>query len=330
VTPYVSIVAVGQNADYGGNFIRRMQNFLDVLFELGARRGADLELVVVEWNPPAGKPSLASALHWPETLPFPVRFVEVPPEEHARLPNSEMMPIFEFIAKNVGIRRARGEFVLATNPDSLYTPEVIDVFARRELAPDSFYRVTRFDVRAPVPDGSVKERLEFCRRHIWRVNEVGRSVTFDRPPGWWASRPRQLERTLLARKEARASDDAPESWIHTNASGDFLLMHRDRWHELRGYPEFAAGGAHVDSYTCVMAAAAGLKQHILSGWCRIYHQEHARAINWSDFDANTWPLIDFETFSRDAREMLESGRPKVFNDSDWGLADVKLGETSPA
>ena len=192
--PYVSLVAVGQNADYGGNFVGRMQNFLDVLFELGARRRAALELVFVEWNPPPGKPSLASVLRWPEPLPFPVRFVEVPPEVHERLPNGDVMPIFEFIAKNVGIRRARGEFVLATNPDNVFAPAVIDVFARRELASDSFYRVDRFDVREPLPEGSVRKRLAFCRTHIWRVNELGRTVTFDRPPGWWASRPRQLQR----------------------------------------------------------------------------------------------------------------------------------------
>ena len=87
---------------------------------------------------------------------------------------------------------------------------------------------------------------------------------------------------------------------------------------------------HIDGYGCVMAAAAGLKQRILDGWCRIYHQEHPRAIDWSNLEATSWPLTDYETFRRDAREMLTSGRPKVFNDPDWGLADVELVETAPA
>src|SRR5687768_7007655 len=104
MNPYVTLVVACQNAGYGGNFAGRMQNFLDVLFELGVERGADLELVVVEWNTPAGRPGLASVLRWPERLPFPVRFFEVPPEEHQRFPNADVMPIFEFIAKNVGIR----------------------------------------------------------------------------------------------------------------------------------------------------------------------------------------------------------------------------------
>jgi hypothetical protein len=327
--PYVSLVAVGQNVDYGGNFVGRVQNFLDVLFELAARRGVDLELVLVEWNPPLDKPSLANVLRWPERLPFPVRILEVPVEEHEHLPNADVIPVFEYVGKNVGIRRARGEYVLATNPDNLFTPAIIDVFARRDLEPDSFYRVDRFDVRAPLPEGSVRKKLAFCRTHIWRVNELGRSVVFERAPGWWASRPRQLQRILRARTEKRAADDAPESRIHTNASGDFLLMHRERWRELRGYPELPTAG-HIDGYGCVMAAAAGFEQRILGGWCRIYHQEHARAIDWSNLEASPWPLTSYETFRRDAEEMLTAGRPKVFNDADWGLADVELAESAPA
>jgi hypothetical protein len=329
VIPYVSLVAVGQNDDYGGNLVGRVQNFLDALFELGPRRGADLELVFVEWNPPAEKPSLASELRWPEPLPFPVRFIDVPREEHERLPNADVMPVFEFIAKNVGIRRARGEYVLATNADSLFTPAVIDVLARRELEPDSFYRVDRFDVRAPLPEGTVRKKLAFCRRHIWRVHELGRTVTFDRPPGWWRSRPRPLRRALLAMPDKRADHDSPEARVHTNASGDFLLMHRDRWHELRAYPEFPTGGAFIDGYACIMAAAAGLEQRVLGGWCRIYHQEHARAIDWSNIEANTWPLVDYDTYRRDGQEMLAAGKPMILNDANWGLGDVELAETAP-
>jgi hypothetical protein len=306
-----------------------MQNFLDVLLELGPRHGADLELVVVEWNTPAERPSLASVLRWPERLPFPVRFIDVPPEEHARLPKSDAMSFFEFIGKNVGIRRARGDFVLATNPDNLFEPAILDLFAKRRLASDTFYRVNRIDVRDPVPDGTVDEMLAFCRRHIWRVNELGRSVDFDTPPGWSSSQPSQLRRALRADATKRAAPGQPESRIHTNASGDFLLMHRERWHELRGYPEFRTAG-HTDSYACVMAAAAGLKQHILDGWCRIYHQEHARAVDWSNVEASKLPVTDMKTFYADAREMLESGRPKVFNDARWGLADVELAESAPA
>ena len=329
VTPYVSIVFCGQKADYGGDFAVRMQNFLDVLFELGSRRGASFEFVLVEWNRPGGKPPLESALRWPEPLPFPVRVIEVPPEVHQHLPKAQEMEFFEWNAKNVGIRRAHGEFVLATNPDSLFEPAVVDVLAGRKLSADSFYRVDRFDIRAPIPGGFVAERLEFCRANIWRVNELGRSVVFDDPPGRWASRPRQLRRALAARSEERASEDRPEAWIHCNASGEFLLMHRERWHDLRGYPELPSPG-HMDSYACVMATAAGMKQRVLRGWCRIYHQEHPRAVEWATGDATSPQSVSHEQFLRDAGEMLAAGRPKIFNSVRWGLADLISWNVPPA
>ena len=70
-------------------------------------------------NPPADKPPLVEALQWPADLgPCVVRVITVPHEIHARMAHSDALPLFQMIAKNVGIRRARGKFVLATNiPD---------------------------------------------------------------------------------------------------------------------------------------------------------------------------------------------------------------------
>jgi hypothetical protein len=304
-----------------------MQNFLDVLFELGARRRARFELVLVEWNRPAGSPPLESALRWPEPLPFPVRVIEVPPEIHRRMPNADQMDFFEYTAKNVGIRRAHGEFVLATNPDNLFEPAVIDVLAGGELSTDSFYRVDRFDIRSPIPNGSVEERLEFCRANIWRVNAVGRSIVFDRPPGRWISRPRVLRRATNRYSEETGGRNTPETWIHCNASGDFLLMHREHWHRLRGYPELPSSGM-LDSYGCVMAVAAGMEQRVLRGSCRIYHQEHHRAAEWAMGEIPQ-QSVSYEQFLRDADEMLAAGRPKIFNSARWGLADFELDERRP-
>jgi hypothetical protein len=306
-----------------------MQNFLDVLFELGSRRRASFEFVLVEWNRPASNPPLESVLRWPQPLPFPVRIIEVPAEVHQRLPKAEEMQFFEWIAKNVGIRRAQGEFVLATNPDSLFESAVVDFLARHTLSDDSFYRVDRYDIRSPVPAGTVDERLQFCRANIWRVNGLGRSVVFDHPPGRWASRPRQLRRAMAPPSEKQeAREPAPEAWIHCNASGEFLLMHRERWHDLRGYPELPSPG-HMDSYACVMATAAGMQQRVLGGWCRIYHQEHSRAVEWATPDATSPSSVSYEQFLRDARAMLAAGRPKVFNSVRWGLADLDLLERAP-
>jgi hypothetical protein len=59
----------------------------------------------------------------------------------------------EYFAKNVGIRRARGEYVLVTNPDILISGELISALAINPtlLNPFSYYRLDRHDLLLPIP-----------------------------------------------------------------------------------------------------------------------------------------------------------------------------------
>src|SRR5207237_808326 len=118
--PYLSVVVTSRNDDHGQSLLRRMQTFVNALIGQCKRHGLRAELVLVEWNPPADRPRFIEALRWPEdTGPCQVRIIEVPPELHARFRHAENLPLFQMIAKNVGIRRARGRYVLATNIDIL-------------------------------------------------------------------------------------------------------------------------------------------------------------------------------------------------------------------
>jgi len=328
MTPYLTVVVGGRNDDYGGNFLGRMQHFVNGIVDAAEGR-AQLELVVVDWNPVADAKSLATALDWPPRTRLEIRVIEVPSRIHASLPNAEHMPIFEYIAKNVGIRRARGEYVLATNPDLLFNRAVTQLFRRRRLARGRYYRVERYDVVPEIPAGSHAEQLAFCARNFTRANLWEDTISFpDRLQG--------LARTPLGvRVAARrrfgtwrrspASED-PLRRLHTNASGDFLLMHREHWHELRAYPELHTA-SHIDSYMCAIAASAGLQQTVLPYRYRIYHQEHARAVDFQDLGAITRPLTKYEDYAEDALRMLDARRPSILNDERWGLGDTELEET---
>jgi hypothetical protein len=75
------------------------------------------------------------------------------------------------IAKNVGIRRARGESILATNIDILFSSELVHFIADRRLQPNKMYRMDRWDVLPDVPvDAPPEEQLNYCRSHLIRVN----------------------------------------------------------------------------------------------------------------------------------------------------------------
>lgn len=321
--PKISFVVAARNDDYGGNFLHRMQVFVDCLLRLWRRYEFNGELIIVEWNPPEGKPRLAEALSWPPATPSGrVRVIEVPGAAHRRLPGSDRIPMFEFIAKNVGIRRARGEYVLATNADIVFNEELIKSLGSNHFSPQCFYRIDRYDVGRLVPLGlSVDEQLRFCAENAVRV----RSAMGTIPLRYLARQNSKTYRDYLQKLTPRGA----MRWVmtkfvfrlHTGAPGDFTLMARERWHELRGYPEFAAQKSHLDCYLCFMSKSLGLRQRELKSPMRIYHQEHG-------YSKSGGAETDYEVYWRDTMKMWRLRKPLIRNSETWGLGNEELPETT--
>ena len=170
-TPYISLIVAARNDNHGGNMLTRMQAFLNAWLGQAKRYGLPSEIIIVEWNPPPNRPKLIDVLHWPaDTHPCEVRFIEVPPEVHGRFKNADAIPLHQMIAKNTGIRRARGEFVLATNLDIIFSPELMRFLAERRLERRTLYRIDRHDVASDIPNSASAEQLTaYCENHILRV-----------------------------------------------------------------------------------------------------------------------------------------------------------------
>src|ERR1700744_2650077 len=131
-TPYLSVVVTARNDNHGENMLRRLQTFINALTSQAQTHRLPLELLLVEWNPPAGHVPLADVLQWPDSAGWcDIRIVTVPPEVHRRDAHAEALPLYQMIAKNAGIRRARGEFILATNIDILMSDELVRYIAER-------------------------------------------------------------------------------------------------------------------------------------------------------------------------------------------------------
>jgi hypothetical protein len=171
-SPKISIVATSRNDNHGGSLNRRMQIFVTALIEQCKRHKLHVELILVEWNPPADRVSLAEELKWPDDLgPCEVRIITVPKELHDTFQCSESLPLYQMIAKNVGIRRARGHFVLATNIDLLFSDELCAFLATAKLQTNKMYRIDRHDVESDVPlDESLEKQLAYCKNHLIRIN----------------------------------------------------------------------------------------------------------------------------------------------------------------
>lgn len=178
--PYLSVVVTTRNDDHGGHPLERLQAFVTCFDEQCRRTGLDAEVIVVEWNPPPERPSVASVLRRPSPQTCTYRFIEVPPEIHQRLRYADVLPLFQMIGKNVGVRRARGQFVLATNIDVVLSTELVNVIASRQLQSGHLYRVDRHDIAADLPvDASLEEQMAYCASHQLRVHSRSGSHPVD-------------------------------------------------------------------------------------------------------------------------------------------------------
>jgi len=330
--PKISLVVAIRDPEYGGNLLYRTQVFVNGFINLANKYRLACELVIVEWNPRAGSIRFREALSWTEPLGLAtIRFIEVPAETHRRFPNADRMPIFEYIAKNVGIRRARGEYVLATNPDLLYNSELIFFLASGELSDGCFYRIDRSDVATKVPlEISIEQQLTFCSENVARIHQFFGSVDVSRGTSSYGTAQAILQRYRMMREYQRYRRNPayrgcpgrvilPADGLHRNASGDFFLMSRRLWHTLRGYTELFTH-SHIDSLMCWTAASAGLKQMILRSPLCLYHQDHDRSLH------SSLPQTDWRPWYERYLESLRSKQPLIVNSEHWGLADEEFQE----
>ncbi|MGA9624729.1 MAG: hypothetical protein WBQ65_09685 [Bryobacteraceae bacterium] len=126
--------------------------------------------------------------------------------------------------------------------------------------------------------------------------------------------------------------------LHINACGDFTLLHRSHWMELRGYPEFDSYSMNIDAVLCYMAHYGGAVEEVLPEPMCIYHVEHAAGSGWTPegqkllFDrlaAKGVPWLDWDQVLEWASEMERFQTTMVFNREGWGLGADDLPEARP-
>jgi hypothetical protein len=283
----------------------------------------------VEWNPPADRPPLIEALGWPRSAWFEPIVVTVPAEVHRKFEHAEALPLFQMIAKNVGIRRAHSAFVLATNIDILFSDELFAFFGQ-ELEPNALYRVDRLDIaadleRKPLPSPAECRALPWLRAH----RRDGTHYPDGRRPPWYAR-----ARTRLNRGIWEATHGGPLPALHTWACGDFTLTGRDVWAAMGGYPEWPMFSMFLDSIVMMQAYHAGVRMVDLPPPMVVYHLEHGKGSGWTPegarplsqrLDAAGIPYLTGATYDKLARSILSKGAGHhPFNGPDWGLSDVEL------
>ena len=148
-TPYVSFVTYGRNDAYTPSYVRRVNRAMACLARQLESAGIDGEIIIADWNPPAGRPHLIDILDVPSRLRHvSIRGIVVEPEHHLAFAGAAERAIHAGEAANVGLRRARGRFVTPKASDTFFSPQAIAMLARRDLDEGTMYRIDRHDIVA--------------------------------------------------------------------------------------------------------------------------------------------------------------------------------------
>lgn len=237
----LSVVMAGRNDLYGGgDFLARFNRCLDSVVPLGC------EIIVVEWNPPKDRPTFIETIRHKG-----IHLITVSRDVHDWQHGSEFMAMFEYRAKNVGIRRAKSDWILVMNSDIVLSEEM----QKRLCGPMGVSSPCVYT--APRHDMHGDRLVQVCE-----------------------------------------------------GPGDFVLMHRSSWFELRGYLDLVSY-THIDSLLLWTAKHFGITKTIMEE--PIIHHEHDRSEQ-----STRWGIHS-------------SDMPKFIgqkNEENWGLCGVTLSETT--
>ncbi|GHV13945.1 hypothetical protein FACS189491_09600 [Spirochaetia bacterium] len=345
--PYLSVVAVSRNDDHGGDPLRRTQIFIDSLAWQAQKYALSVELILVDWNPPEDKPGLSEALSFPVNEWFSARIVVVPYSLHEGFRHGDRQPLFQMIGKNVGIRRAEGEFILATNIDILLDDSLFECISKKTLDGRYMYRADRYDVLTTIPEENHDVQQAFCRNVQNHVRRNHRGSDYychlqERKP--FDSKPLLSKTHEFPWAEFSGGDfpsvmlkpGAPLNLLNTNACGDFTLMHRDAWAVIRGYGEFEAYSFNIDSIGCTQAYLAGYNELGFLPPLVCYHIEHAPASGFTPetedllfarIRKNSLPIMEWEVINNVLIKKMEADPKMRLNSERWGLRDFILEES---
>ena len=238
MTPALAIVVTWRHDNYGRDFNERFLSALQFNLTCLSNRGVTCEFILVEWNPVPERPHLANVLShaFPAATGRTLRCFVVDPRYHTALTQNPQIGYLEYVAKNVGLRRASAPFVLTTNTDVFLGREVVEAIASQRLTPGTVYRAPRYDIRLGVDQSHLTlDALEDP------AAQVRRPVL--KPP------------------------------LFAGGTGDFLLADRQTFHQLRGFNEvYRAARAGLDVNFVVKARGSGHAIADIGG--PVYHVNH--------------------------------------------------------
>ncbi|ORX58810.1 hypothetical protein DM01DRAFT_1333432 [Hesseltinella vesiculosa] len=301
---YLSIVIVTRMDDYAGGQYHRFQNFIDSAFLLAEHTKEHIELLIVEWNPPKDKRRIVDVFRFRHSNYLSYRIITVPKKIHDFLPNRGNSPLHEFEGKNVGIRFARGEFIVCTNQDDIWSHNFHNAIKSRVFKKNVIY----LQYQAP---HNIHENFppSIVDLPAFPDDDTLYNACRLEDQNWGHY---QLPEPI------KVTTDRENNFILNVAdqAGDFTLAHRDTWKVPRGYRE-KGGVAWMDiEFICTATWTFDIPV-VYSDKSFCCHQQHNNV-----WEANTEQHNDNTDVNMGDIERKE--KSYMNEDGQWALQQVDI------
>ncbi|KAI8639086.1 hypothetical protein BD408DRAFT_350644 [Parasitella parasitica] len=311
---YLSIVIVTRVDNYAGGQQHRLQNFIDSAYILAEKTQERIELLIVEWNPPENRRRVIDAFRFRGSKYLKYRIITIPNSLHEIIQNRGKSPLHEFEGKNVGIRFARGEFVVCTNQDDIWSHNFHNAIKSRVFQKDTIYvqHQDHHNIHDNLPPSIVNLEAFPSDDTIYNSCVLGEQN--------WGNYTLPPPITVTSRNNPEIEDRTTTMNILEVAdqAGDFTMAHRDTWKIPRGYRE-AGGVAWMDiEFICTAAWTKKIPVvYVKPGFT--CHQEHANIWESNKEAINDNTNIDMGKIERGESVYMN-------NENEWGLLNYKIYE----
>ena len=312
---YISFVVATRNDNHGGNMRKKNQFFIDKWAYVTAKYNLSCELIVVDWNPIKENEDLQNTLNYPRLNPNQsIRIIKVPEKFHKKYNSSDQLKFFQMQAKNVGIRRAKGKFILCTNIDIVFSEEMIKYLSKKNLNENKIYRTDRYDIDFDLFD-NLNNDTDFFMSYCTGIHRKNYSIdlktnkkyyiyksitkatyeglkdfilslvnTKKRKRSHFLIRPFLFLKKLIIKSPIllinliirikKFSTLKSLPELHTNGCGDFTLASKKIWEDCDGYYEYDGYSFFIDSLFLYYAYYKGYNTIEIND--KIFHINHSQ------------------------------------------------------
>ncbi len=332
-----------RNDNHGGNMIKKNQYFIDNWIKKTKKYKLSAELIIVEWNPDKNKKSLKKILKFPKLQKYQsIKIITVKNDVYKKMNLNKKIKFYQMIAKNIGVIRSKGKFILSTNIDIVFSDELIKKLSKEKLKSKTIYTSLRYDLNFNDFKKEINNNNFF--KYLTHINKKNYTYDFINKKYFFVNRTflslfldsrkmfRKKFRKIIFRNVKKRilylfeylANILFEKNIHTNACGDFTLIDNNSWKSLRGYYEFKGYSWHLDSFLLLRAYYKNFSFKIFNE--KIFHINHKIGSGFTPGDKELFKFlkknkIKFITDTRlkNIKNSLKKNNNFLINNKNWGF-----------